>query len=91
METVRTEVDSPRDEVKAVRAENQRLHIRLGNSENEKQSLKQELVKVRSQLKAERASRQKIEAQLSELKQNSALVATLSEKSTILSQLARQT
>lgn len=46
METVRTEVDSPRDEVEAVRAENQWLHIELGNSASEKELLKQELVEL---------------------------------------------
>jgi hypothetical protein len=45
--------------------------------------------------KRERASRKKIEAELSELKKNSSPAATLSEKltpdaATILSQLARQ-
>jgi hypothetical protein len=48
------------------------------------------------QLGTERASREKIEAELSEIKQNSAPAATVSEKltsnaATILSQLARQT
>ena len=58
METVGTEVDSPRDEVEAVRVENRRLHIELGNSASEKELLKQELVEVRSQLAGERASRE---------------------------------
>jgi uncharacterized coiled-coil DUF342 family protein len=75
-----------------VRAENQRLHKELGNSESEKESLKQEVQELRSQLETERADREEIEAQLSELKQNSAPTATLSEKltpdaATILSQL----
>jgi ABC-type transporter Mla subunit MlaD len=75
-----------------VRAENQRLHIELGNSESEKESLKQEVQELRSQLETERASREEIEAELSELKQNYAPAATLSEKltpdaATILSQL----
>jgi len=52
-------------------------------------------VELRSQLETERASREKIEAEFSELKQNSAPAAKLSEKltfdaATILSQLARQ-
>jgi len=47
---------------------------------------------LRSQLEAERADREEIEAELSKLKQNSAPTATLSEKltpdaATILSQL----
>jgi hypothetical protein len=52
-------------------------------------------VELRSQLETERADREEIEAELSELKQNSALAATVSEKLisdvvTILSQLTRQ-
>jgi uncharacterized protein (DUF3084 family) len=75
-----------------VRAENQRLHTELGNSESEKESLKQEVQELRSQLETERTDREEIEAELSELKQNSAPAATLSEKltpdaATILSQL----
>ena len=92
IETVRTEVDLPRDEAEAVQAENQRLHIELGNSASEKELLKQELVELRAQLETERADREEIEAKLSELKQNSAPAARLSEKLTpdaaaILSQL----
>jgi uncharacterized protein (DUF3084 family) len=68
----------------------------LGNSKSEKESLKQEVQELRSQLEAERADREKIEAELCELKQNFAPAATVSEKltpdaATILSQLARQT
>ncbi|MEG3960569.1 hypothetical protein QT982_34990, partial [Microcoleus sp. herbarium2] len=64
----------------------------LGNSESEKESLKQEVQELRSQLKTEHTDRKEIEAELSELKQNSAPAATLSEKltpdaATILSQL----
>jgi len=75
-----------------VRAENQRLYTELGNSESEKESLKQQVQELRSQLETERADREEIEAELSELKQNSAPAATLSEKltpdaATILSQL----
>jgi hypothetical protein len=52
--------------------------------------------RVGSQVETERASRSELEAELSELKQNSAPTATVSEKlapdgATILSQLARQT
>jgi chromosome segregation ATPase len=54
--------------------------------------LRQEVQALRSQLDTERASREEIEAELSELKQNFAPAATLSEKltpdaATILSQL----
>ena len=54
----------------------------MGNSESEKESLKQEVQESRSQLETERADREEIEAELSELKQNSAPAATLSEKLT---------
>jgi uncharacterized protein (DUF3084 family) len=68
------------------------LHTELGNSESEKESLKQEVQELRSQLETKRADRGEIEAELSELKQNSAPAATLSEKltpdaATVLSQL----
>jgi len=68
------------------------LHTELGNSESEKESLKQEVQELRSQLETKRASRGEMEAELSELKQNSAPAATLSEKltpdaATVLSQL----
>jgi len=64
----------------------------LGNSESEKESFKQEVQELRSQLETERADRDEIKAELSELKQNSAPAARLSEKltpeaATILSQL----
>jgi len=92
METVEFEVESPRGELEAVRKENQRLPIELDNYESEKELFKQKLVEVWSQLETERADRLELEAELSELKQNSAYVATLSEKlapdaATILSQL----
>ena len=73
-------------------SENQRLHTELGNSESEKESLKQKVEELRSQLETERADREEIETKFSELKQISATAATLSEKltpdaATILSQL----
>jgi uncharacterized coiled-coil DUF342 family protein len=54
--------------------------------------LRQEVQELRSQLETERDDREEIEAEVSELKQNSAPAATLSEKltpdaATILSQL----
>jgi DNA repair exonuclease SbcCD ATPase subunit len=78
IETVLTEVESVKLELEAVRAENELLQ--LGNSSVEVETLNQELASLRSQLETERASRKQIEAQLSELKQNSAPAATLSEK-----------
>ena len=76
--------------MEAVRAENELLQ--LGNSSVEAETLNQELTSLRSQLAAERADREEIEAELSELKQNFAPAATLEEKltpdaGTILSQL----
>jgi DNA-binding IclR family transcriptional regulator len=57
--------------------------------------LRQEVQELRSQLETGRADREEIDAELSELKQNSVPAATLFEKLTpdaaiILSQLARQ-
>jgi chromosome segregation ATPase len=74
-----------KDKLEAVQAKKQRLQNDLGNSQAE-------VIELRSQLETERASREKIEVELSELKQNSAPAATLSEKltpnaATILSQL----
>ena len=74
-----------KDKLAAAQAKNQRLHNDLNN-------LQAQVAELRSQLETERADREEIEAQLSELKQNSAPAATLSEKltpdaATILSQL----
>jgi hypothetical protein len=90
IETVITEVESVKLELEAVRAENQLLQ--LGNSRVEVENLNQELASLRSQLETERADRSELAIELSELKQNSAPTATLSEKlipdaATILSQL----
>jgi len=95
MGTVRFEVESPRGKLEVVRIENQRLHIELGNSESEKEFFRQEVYELRSQLETERADREEIQAELSELKQDSVPAATLPKKltpdaATILSQLARQ-
>ena len=74
-----------KDKLEAVQAKKQRLQNDLGN-------LQAEVIELRSQLETERANREKIEAELSELQQNSAPAARLSEKltsdvATILSQL----
>jgi hypothetical protein len=66
--------------------------MELGNCEVEREKLIQELAEARSQLEAERANREETEAELFELKQNSAPAATVPEKltpdaATILSQL----
>jgi peptidoglycan hydrolase CwlO-like protein len=74
-----------KDKLAAAQAKNQRLH-------NDLNSLQAQVTELRSQLQKDRADREEIEAPLSELKQNSAPVATLSEKltpdaATVLSQL----
>ena len=74
-----------KDKLEAVQAKKQRLQNDLGN-------LQAEVIELRSQLETERADRGEIEAELSELKQNSAPAARLSERltsdaATILSQL----
>jgi chromosome segregation ATPase len=76
------------DKLAAAQAKNQRLH-------NDLNSLQAQVAELRSQLETERADREEIETELSELKQNFAPAATVSEKLTpdaaaILSQLARQ-
>jgi hypothetical protein len=43
MEMGRFEVELPRGKLEAVRTENQRLHIELGNSESEKEFFRQEV------------------------------------------------
>jgi peptidoglycan hydrolase CwlO-like protein len=74
-----------KDKLAAAQAKNQRLH-------NDLNSLQAQIAELRSQLETERADREEIEAELSELKKNSAPAATLPEKltpnaATILSQL----
>jgi uncharacterized protein (DUF3084 family) len=68
--------------IETVLPENQLLHIELGDCASEKELLKQELVELRSQIETERADREEIEAEPSELKQNSPPAATVSEKLT---------
>ena len=73
----------------AAQAKNQRLQNDLDISQAQ-------VAELRSQLETEHAERERIGAQLSELKKNSAPAATVSKKlkpdaTTILSQLARQT
>jgi len=74
-----------KDKLEAVQAKKQRLQNDLGNSQAE-------VIELRSQLDTERASREEIEAELSEKKQNPAPAAEHSQKltpdaATILSQL----
>ena len=83
-------------EIGNLKAQNEKLtadyNARLESSTHVTNKLRQEVQELRSQLETERADREGIEAELSELKQNSAPAATLSEKvipdaATILSQL----
>jgi len=74
-----------KDKLAAAQAKNQRLH-------NDLSSLQAQVGELRSQLQKERASREEIEAELSERKQNSVPATTLFGKLTpdaakILSQL----
>jgi hypothetical protein len=63
-----------------VRDKNQWLHIELGNSENGKEPLKQELVELGSQLETERADREESQVEVSKFNQNFAPATTLFEK-----------
>jgi len=84
------------NELGNLKAENENLRADyaalLESSTHVTNKLRQEVQELRSQLETERADREEIEAELSELKQISAPAATLSEKltpdaATILSQL----
>jgi chromosome segregation ATPase len=74
-----------KDKLTVAQAKNQRLH-------NDLNSLQAQVVELRSQFETERADRSEVEAELSDLKQNSAPAAAHSQKLTldaaiILSQL----
>jgi len=56
METARAEVDLLRHELEAVRAENQRLHIQLGNLQVKNEALTKEIQKLLSALELPFAS-----------------------------------
>jgi chromosome segregation ATPase len=84
------------NELGNLKAENENLRADyaalLESSTHVVNKLRQEAQELRSQLETERADRSQIEGELSELKQNSAPAATLSEKltpdaATVLSQL----
>jgi myosin heavy subunit len=84
------------NELGNLKAENEKLRADyaalLESSTHVTNKLRQEMQELRLQLETERANREETEAELSELKKNSAPVATLSEKltpdaATILSQL----
>ena len=83
-------------EIGNLKAQNEKLtadyDALLKSSTHVTNKLRQEVQELRSQLETGRADREEIEAELPELKQNSAPAATLSEKltadaATILSQL----
>ena len=89
-------VEQLQNELGNLKAENEKLRADyvalLESSTHVTNKLWQEVQELRSQLETERASREEIETKLSELKQNSAPAATVSEKLTpdaaaILSQL----
>jgi predicted nucleic acid-binding Zn-ribbon protein len=89
-------VEQLQNELGNLKADNEKLRANyaalLESSTHVTNKLRQEVQELRSQLETEGASREEIEAELSELKQNSAPAARLSEKltpdaATILSQL----
>ena len=89
METVKVGSESLKQELEEAHADYAKV---LESSIHVTNKLRQEVQELRSQLETERAEREEIEVQLSEKKQNSAPVATPSEKltpdaATILSQL----
>ncbi|MEG4521154.1 MULTISPECIES: hypothetical protein [unclassified Microcoleus] len=63
------------------------LESNFDELENRYESAKREIAELRSQLATERADREEIEAQLSELKQNSAPVTNLPDAADLLNQL----
>ena len=86
---LQTELGNLKTENEILKADYAKL---LESSTHVTNKLRQEVQELRSQLETEHADREEIEAELSELKQNSAPAATLSEKltpdvATILSQL----
>ena len=88
-EGLQSEIGNLKTENEKLRADYDAL---LESSTHVTNKLQQEVQELRSQLETERADREETEAELSELKKNSAPAATLSEKltpdaATILSQL----
>ena len=76
---LQTELGNLKTENETLKADYAKL---LESSTHVTNKLRQEVQELRSQLETERASREEIEAELSEKKQNSAPAATVSEKST---------
>ena len=86
---LQTELGNLKTENEILKADYAKL---LESSTHVTNKLRQEVQELRSQLETERADREKIDAELSELKQNSVPAATLFDKltpdmATILSQL----
>jgi hypothetical protein len=70
METVQFKVELSKVKLEAVRTENQRLHIELGNSESEKEFLGNKCRNCDRNFETERTDRESIEAKQSSLKKS---------------------
>jgi chromosome segregation ATPase len=80
VETLTWGAEALKEQLEVAQAENQRLHNNLGNSQAE-------VTELRSQFATERTDREKIESELSDLKQKSATVSELPEAADLLNQL----
>ncbi len=88
IETVRHEIESLEQQIEEARADYSKL---LESSGQIKASREKELAEVRSQLKRERADREEVEVELSDLRKKSALaVAEFPEPADLLNQLKGQ-
>lgn len=84
METVPTEIESLEQQIEEARADYSKL---LESSGQIKASREKELAEVRSQLERERADREEIEVELSDLRKKSATASELLEAAHLLNQL----
>lgn len=84
METVRSEIESLKQQIDEARADYSKL---LESSGQIKASREKELAEVRSQLKRERADREEIEVELSDLRKKSATAGEFPEPADLLNQL----
>lgn len=84
METARTEIETLEQQIEEARADYSKL---LESSGQIKASREKELAEVRSQLKRERADREEIEVELSDLRKKSATVSELPEAADLLNHL----
>lgn len=88
IETVRPEIESLEQQIEEARADYSKL---LESSGQIKASREKELAEVRSQLERERADREEVEVELSDLRKKSALaVAEFPEPADLLNQLKGQ-